>query len=114
MRPCRLGRAFRAASGNRLEDRSVLGVGSRDPPRRGEQRSANPVKMHPKGIKRLADALEVKRIGHLTMETRVEFMKARKIAAVERGALIAEVPAHLIDRMVRQFGRAERRDLDFE
>jgi hypothetical protein len=26
MRPRRLGRAFRAASGNRLEDRSVLGV----------------------------------------------------------------------------------------
>src|ERR1700735_1851488 len=114
MRPRRLGRSFRAASGDRLEDRPVLGVGPRDPSRRGEQCSTNPVKMHPKGIERLAEALKVKRIGHLTMETRVEFMKARKIAAVERSALIAEVPAHLIDRMVSQCGRAERRDLDFE
>ena len=100
MRPRRLGRAFRAASGNRLEDRSVLGVGSPRSAQAREQRSANPVKMHPKGIKRLADALEVKRIGHLTMETHFEFMKARKIAAVSACAE-SEVPA----RFDRPHGR---------
>lgn len=48
------------------------------------------------------------------MEACVELMKAGKIAAVDRRALIAEVPAHLIDGRPRQFGRAERRDLDLE
>lgn len=114
MRPRRLRGAQRATPSDRLEDRSVLNVGSRAPPRRGEQCSANPVKMHAKGIKRLADALEVQRIRHLTMEPRVEFMKAREIAAIERGALITQVPTHLIDRLVGQLGRAARRDLDFE
>ena len=93
MRLHRFRRAFRAPFGDRLKNRPVLGEGSLHAPRRGKQGSTHPIKMHAQRIERLAHARQAQSVGHLAMVACVELVKAREIAAVERGALVGEILA---------------------
>ena len=108
------GGALRPSRSDRFEDRSVLKVSFLHPPGRGEQRSTHPIEVHAQGIKRFADALQTKSVGHLTMEPCVELVKAPEVATVKGRPLIAEVLAHLIHSAHRQLGGAQCRNFDFE